>query len=92
MLSFFSGSSRSEQKEHQCLVPCVHRKSSFFMKFWDWKVSLLSQFGWQTRFKQRYSICEIAVQEEKLSAIDAAVGCYAQCISGMVFHESSNAG
>jgi hypothetical protein len=38
-LPFFSGSTRSEQKEYQSLVPCVHRRSSFFIKLWDWMVS-----------------------------------------------------
>jgi hypothetical protein len=38
-LPFFSGSTRSEQKEYQSLVPCVHRKPRIFMKLWDWKSS-----------------------------------------------------
>jgi hypothetical protein len=39
MLPFFSGSTRSNRKEHQSVVPCVHRKPSFFMILWDWEVS-----------------------------------------------------
>jgi hypothetical protein len=71
MLPFVSGLTRSEQKEHQSLVPCVHRQSSFL-----WSLGLEDEFnvsiGWLTRFRQWYSICEIAVQGERLTASDAA--------------------
>jgi hypothetical protein len=48
--------------------------------------------GWLTRFKHQYGIHETAAQGERLSASDAAVGCYIWHILCMVFCEFRNAG
>jgi hypothetical protein len=68
------------------------QKAKFFHETLGLKGEFNGSVGWLTRFKQQYSICETAVQGERLSASDAAVGCYIWHILGMVLCKSSNAG
>jgi hypothetical protein len=54
----------------------VCTESQVFHEALGFEGEFSASVGWLTRFKQWYGIREIVVQGERLSAIDAAVGCY----------------
>jgi hypothetical protein len=53
--------------------PMCTQKTEFFHEALGIKGEFCACFGWLTRFKQHYSIFEIAMQGERLSASDAVV-------------------
>jgi hypothetical protein len=66
MLSVFSGSTRSKQKEHKSLVRYVHREPRFLTKLWDRKVSSMPQLDGRQDSRNSMVVMKLLYRERDL--------------------------